>query len=114
MDYYFLFCFFVAFLLTNFIEFFPLILLVKKPLKEKAVALVLINAITLPIVWVASRVFYNYYAAATVLLEVFAIAAETGLIKIALKQNLKDSFKAAFAMNFLSATIGSAIFLLLP
>ncbi len=109
MNYTFLHYFFIAFLLTNLIEFFPLVLLIKKPVKEKVFALVLINAITLPIVWIVTQMFYTNYLVVTILLEIFVIIAETGLIKIALNQKLKDSLKAAFIMNFLSASIGSVV-----
>ena len=113
MNYFFIYYFSLAFLLTNLIEFFPLTIIIKKSIKEKLVALVLINAMTLPVLWILTIIFYNQYVVVTILLELLVIIVETGLIKISLNQKLRDSFKAALVMNFLSATIGSAILIFL-
>jgi len=98
--------FFVAFFLTVLIEFIPFYFLIKNPLKEKVVFLVLINSITLPLFWFLFPFFFKYYLIAFVVFEFLIFVAEAFLINFFLKQSLKNSFIVSFLMNFLSAVIG--------
>jgi len=98
--------FFTAFLLTNALEAVPFFLLIKRPFQQKLTILLLINSLTLPLVWIFLPLFYEYYFFAFLAAEALVIAAETALIKFILKQTTKNSFKTAAAMNILSAAIG--------
>lgn len=98
--------FLAAYLLTNLIEFFPFNYFIKEPLKEKIWKLVLINSITLPIVWIVLPFFYSQYLIAFIVAEVLVVIAETFLIKILIGMKIRDSFKIAAVMNILSAVIG--------
>ncbi len=102
--------FLLAYFLTNFIEFFPLHLLIKKPFKEKLIALFLTNLITLPVVWIVLPFFYSNYWIALVSIEFLVVIAETFLLKRFLTIEADKAFIASFAMNFLSTIVG----LLLP
>lgn len=98
--------FFLAFFLTNLIEFFPFYFLIKKPFKEKVFFLVLVNSITLPTLWLLLPFFFDYYLSAFLFFELSIVVIEAFLIMFLLKQNLKNSFIVSFSMNFLSAGIG--------
>lgn len=98
--------FIVAYLLTNAIELLPLHLLIKKPLNLKLRSLIITNSITLPIVWLVLPLFFNNYFFGFFLIEGFVIVAETYLLKILLKENLKNAFIVALTMNVPSAAIG--------
>ena len=100
------FSFILAYLLTNFLEFFPLHFLLSNKPKKKIFALFTVNSITLPIVWFVIIAFYSHYILVFIAMELFAVVAETFLIKILLKQPALASFKAAIAMNLLSAAFG--------
>ena len=98
--------FIIAFLITNVIEFFPLHFLIKKSTNLKLKALLITNAITLPIVWLVFPLFFDIYIAGFIVIESAVIIAETYLLKILLKENLGRAFIASLAMNALSALIG--------
>jgi len=102
----FLLNFFTAFFLTNFLEFFPFYFLIKKPFKEKIFFLVLINSITLPLLWILLPLFFDYYLIAFIILEFVVFLAEAFLIKFLLKLSLKNSLAVSALMNLLSAAIG--------
>jgi len=102
--------FFLAFFLTNLIEFFPFHFLIKKPVKEKIFFLVLINSITLPLFWFLFPFFFDYYLLAFFVFESSIVVIEAFLIQFLFKQSLKDSFIVSFSMNFLSAGIGFFFF----
>lgn len=95
--------FLLAYALTNIIEFIPFYFLIKPPLRKKISALLLINAISLTIVWLVLPFFFAQYLIAFILIEIFVILFETGLIKIFLRQPIQNSFKTALVMNVLSA-----------
>lgn len=101
--------FVVAYLLTNLIEFFPLNYLVGGPIRWKAVVLVAINSVTVPLVWFVLPFFYQQYFIALFFIEVFVVVLEALLIKQLLKQAVFDSFKISLAMNVPSAIVGAVI-----
>jgi len=102
--------FILAFSLTNLIEFFPFHFLIKKPVKEKILFLVLINFITLPIFWILFPFFFDYYLIAFLVFELVIVIIEAFLIMFLLNQSLKNSFLVSFLMNFFSALIGFFFF----
>lgn len=98
--------FFIAYLLTNIIEFIPFNLLIKKKLSFKLPRLILINSVTLPLLWLFLPFFYQTYFLSLFIGEVLVVLAETILIKFLLKQEWLDAFKVSLLMNFLSASAG--------
>ncbi|MFH1663616.1 MAG: hypothetical protein ABH986_02275 [archaeon] len=102
--------FFLAFFLTNLIEFFPFYFLIKKPLKEKVFFLILINSLTLPLLWILLPFFFDYYLIAFFFFEFSIAVIEAFLIRFLLKQSLKNSFIVSFSMNFISAATGFMFF----
>ncbi|MBU0636542.1 hypothetical protein KKE06_05955 [Candidatus Micrarchaeota archaeon] len=106
----FFFSFCIAFILTNLIEFFPFHFLIQKPLKQKIVALFVINLITLSGLWLVLPFFYQYYLFFWVVLEVLVIIVETFLIKAFLQQPIQIALRTAVLMNVLSAVIGLLFF----
>ncbi len=98
--------FFTAFLLTNFLEFFPFYFLIKKPFKEKLFFLILINSITLSLFWILFPFFFDHYLIAFLVFELAVFFAEAFLIRFLLKLSLKNSLAVSALMNFLSAVIG--------
>jgi len=101
-----IYSFLLAYFLTNALEFIPFLLLIKKPLKEKVLKLILINTITLPIVWIIFPVFPADFGTAFIVIETLVILAETFLIMKLLKQQLLHAYKVAAIMNVLSALLG--------
>ncbi|MBU0661867.1 hypothetical protein KKH30_03435 [Candidatus Micrarchaeota archaeon] len=95
-----------AFLLTNALEFMPLHLLVKAELKRKIVLLLIINAITLPVLWALLPLFYSHYLPAFIALEVLVFVAESFLLMKLFRIPPALAVKASFAMNLLSAAAG--------
>jgi len=108
MHYFYLFL--IAFALTNLIEFIPFNFFVKLKIKPKIIALILINSITLPVVWLILPFFATVHLIALPLIECAVVIAETFLIKIMLKQKLSLAFKTAFIMNLLSTIAGLILF----
>ncbi len=98
--------FIIAFFLTNAVEFLPLHFFIKRPINLKLRALLITNSITLPIVWLIMPLFFDIYITSFFLIEFGIIVAETYLLKIFLKANLKTAFLVSFAMNVLSGAIG--------
>jgi len=105
-----LFNFLLAYALTNLIEFVPFHLMVKKPFKEKAMKLVLINTMTLPLLWFLLPFFFEHYLLAFVIFEALVVVAETALLKVLLRLPFKQAFKVALVMNVLSAGTGFILF----
>ncbi len=98
--------FFLAFVFTNFLEFFPLNFLVKKPFWEKLAVLFLINAVTLPILWLVLPFFFSHYLQAFVVAEFLVLVAEVFLVRLLLHQSRNVALKVSVAMNLLSALVG--------
>ena len=104
------FFFLAAYLLTTLLEIVPFSLLIKKAFAQKLLALLLINSITLPLLWLALPFFYQHYFAAFVVAELLVVLAETALIRILLDQTIFTSLKVAVIINVLSAAIGFIFF----
>jgi hypothetical protein len=98
--------FLIAFALTNAIEFFPVYFFVKHSLKQKLKKLVLINSITLPIVWLVFPFFFSNYFLGFFVIEFGVVVAETFLAKKLFSLPLKNAFLLSFLMNFFSAIFG--------
>lgn len=101
--------FFIAYILTNVIEFIPFSFLIKKDLKFKVPRLILINSITLPVFWTAMLFVRENYYLVFFISEILICVAEAILIKRLLKQSWKTSFMTSIIMNFLSAAAGFLI-----
>jgi hypothetical protein len=78
--------FFVAFVLTNIIEFIPFYFFIKEKLEKKVFYLFLINSITLPIIWFFLPFFFENYIVVFVLFELLIFFIESILIKFFLKK----------------------------
>ena len=100
------FQFLAAYLLTNFLEIVPFSLLIKKPFTHKLLALLFINSITLPLLWLALPFFYQHYFAAFIVAEFLVVLAETVLIRWFLNQPILASLKVAVIINAFSAAVG--------
>jgi hypothetical protein len=105
-----IFNFLIAFLLTNIIEFIPFNFFVRDKLEKKIFYLLLINIITLPIIWFFLPFFFDNYLIFFVLFEIIVFLIESILIKFILKKNFLFALKLSFIMNFLSAIIGFILF----
>jgi hypothetical protein len=105
-----IFSFFVAFVLTNIIEFIPFNFFVKEKIEKKVFYLLLINSITLPIIWFFLPLFFENYIIFFILFELLIFFIESILIKIFLKKDFLFALKLSFIMNFLSALIGFILF----
>ena len=105
-----LFSFLAAYLLTNLLEIAPFSLLLKKTFKSKISALLLINLITLPLLWLVLPFFYQHYLVAFLIAEALVVVAEAALIRLLLKQTALVSFKCSLLMNVLSAVVGLILF----
>jgi len=104
------FFFVAAYFFTNLLEIAPFALLIKKPFVHKLLALLLINSITLPLLWLILPFFYQQYFVAFIIAEFLVVLAETVLIKRLLDQTTFASFKAAMIINAFSAAIGFIFF----
>jgi len=105
-----IFPFLAAYILTNLVELFPVSFLIKKSLRTKLPALLVINALSLPIIWLILPSFFGHYLLAFLVLEMVIIFVETALIHIFLGQTLVHSFKISIIANVLSAGIGFFLF----
>ncbi|MFH1697412.1 MAG: hypothetical protein ABH854_05925 [Candidatus Diapherotrites archaeon] len=104
MNYFFQFL--LAFILTNALEFIPLHFLVNAEPKKKVLLLLLINTITLPMLWALLPLFYSHYLSAFIVLEVLVFVAESFLLMKLFRIPPALAVKASFAMNLLSAAAG--------
>ena len=104
------FSFVTAYLLTNLLEIVPFSLLIKKPFDQKLLALLLINSITLPLLWITLPFFYQQYIVAFIIAEALVVFGETVLIKLLLDQTTFTSFKVAVIINVISAAVGFIFF----
>ncbi|MBN1941528.1 MAG: hypothetical protein JW772_05095 [Candidatus Diapherotrites archaeon] len=104
--------FLIAFGLTNAIEFVPQHFLVKKKIKPKLLALLFINAITLPIVWLVLPFFFFQYFFALIIIEALVILVEGIALRLLLGLTRKNAFQASIAMNLLSTA--AVFFVSLP
>ncbi|MFH1404052.1 MAG: hypothetical protein ABIH11_07280 [Candidatus Altiarchaeota archaeon] len=91
-----------AFILTNLLESIPYSLIIRRPLGLKLSALVLINTLTLPLLWLILPFFYDNYVIALLMMEAVIVLTEAYLTKILLKQPLKTALKASITSNILS------------
>jgi len=104
------FFFLAAYLLTSLLEIVPFSLLIKKPFDQKLLALLLINSITLPLLWIILPFFYQQYIVAFIIAEAFVVLGETVLIKLLLDQTSFTSLKVAVIINVISAAVGFIFF----
>ncbi len=104
------FFFITAFLVTKLIELVPFALFIKRQFKHKLSVLLLINMLTLPLLWLILPFFYLHYLAAFLVAEALVIVAEAALIKLLLNQTALTSLKTSVLMNVLSAAIGLILF----
>ncbi len=102
--------FLLAFAVTNALEFPFYHYFIRKTLKEKITAVLLINLVTLPLLWIALPLFFENYLAGFMAAEAAVVLAETILIKLALRQTTKNSFKIAGLANLVSAVFGLFFF----
>ncbi|MBT4192028.1 MAG: hypothetical protein HOE11_01855 [Candidatus Diapherotrites archaeon] len=102
--------FLLAFALTNLIEFVPFNFFVSGKAKNNLLFILVINSITLPLIWVFLPFFFENYLFFFVLFEIMIFLIETILIKIITTKELLFSAKTALVMNLLSAFIGYFLF----
>ena len=102
--------FLFAFVLTILLEFFPFMFFLRGCFKTRFLYLVLINAVTLPLLWVFMPFFYRFYPVSLLFGEILVVVAEAVLIVFLLEKNWGKAFKASILMNALSALVGFVFF----
>ena len=101
---------FLAFSLTNIIEFIPFYFFLRGDQKERILVLLKVNLVTHPLLWLVLPLFFDYYLIALLLLEILIIISETLLLKSFLKIGFTESAKISVVMNMLSAVLGLFLF----
>ena len=98
--------FLIAYLITNIIEFIFFHICLRGGLRKEAISILIINIVTMPIIWLGLPLFFNYYLLAFVFFESLIIILETIFIQIITQRKILFSLKVSILMNSLSAIIG--------
>jgi len=97
-----------AYLLTCIIEFPFIYFFIHASLEKKALTLIAINLVTLPLLWLLTPYFFQNYLPALAVAELLIVFFEAWLIKKAFQTSL--ALKISLAMNFVSFAIGFFLF----
>ena len=106
VSYHYLLSFFKAFLLTVLIEFLVLYLFARKKASKAFAAVLLVNCLSLPVVWFVIPLIANSYLTYVFLAELFAVLSEAALLRILLQFSYKRAMAVSMTMNIASFLAG--------